>query len=105
MGEDAPVVEQRLAAGRHEIDATLDALAYQANLKARLPEYANDLVGAIVSGALALASRAGSSAANRADVLANQTVAAVKRAPRSVLLRGIVSASAFSRRLLMRLRR
>jgi hypothetical protein len=105
VGEDAPVIEREVAEHRREIDATLDALAYQANLKARLPEYADHLVSAIVSVALAQTARAASSAAERADVLASQAISAVKRSPSSVFLPGIAAAAALAQRLLKRFSR
>ncbi len=100
MGEDSSVIEQRIADDRHDLDATLEAIAHQANLGARLPEYVDELVGTIASVAMAQVLRLGSSVAKRADVLASLATDAVKRVPRGLLRRGFVGVTMLGRRLL-----
>jgi len=49
MGEDTALIEQRIVEQRLELDATVAAIVYQADLRHRLPEYAEDIAESILN--------------------------------------------------------
>ncbi len=70
MGEVTSSIEQRLASIRADMTATIDALEYQADLAARMPEYRKalfDKLAPVVAGA---AAQMGSTALHLTDAAA-----------------------------------
>jgi len=67
MGKETSSIEQRLAEIRADMTATLDALEYQADLSARMPEYRKRLAAKLAPVVAGAATQVGSTALQLAD--------------------------------------
>jgi len=71
MGQDLAFFEQQIAEQRHELDVTVAAIAYQADLRHRLPEYAESVAKSTASAARSGATTFGKAVAERGLLLAS----------------------------------
>lgn len=49
MGDNSTLIEQRIAAQRHELESTVAEIVYQADLRHRLPESVADVTESMLS--------------------------------------------------------